>query len=482
MQSFQGGDAGITAWACENVNINGCVIDHVFTWGILGGNITRCDVNNNVIKNCVHQSGISMNIPAGSNQDKLNIYSNYIENVGLYGVELENHGPAKSECNVYDNTVVNAFSGITATNLTTKYQIYGNRFINCYYGAWLIGTKTDAYSIDVYNNTIIGFYYGIIYQGVTKNLELHHNVIDGLNRQVAYLKTSPDRIVWSVEDSSTFLHPSALTVGETYYINGIPFTVSSSTVTTIELRNDSSNITLYRIVTSEPVVTASMKYSHVTTIRNLTDFGEGGIVSAPSINTKVHSNTVRSVNYGILCGGYSSDSTYSEDFFDNKISACAINPIRVESASNTTRKFRSNINLDNGYNYYSDVFSNGFVQTSTIETHNVLATSIANSVVTYPTSVLYSNIGDIQIYGIKVTLFGTNISSGSTIRLRIINGGVTTTYTGTVASFYDTVSVVFYPSSSFLTNVPSWGYTAIIDDNGVGTLTYKSGRITYLTD
>ena len=136
MLSFQGGDAGITTWACENVNINGCVIDHVFTWGILGGNITRCNVNNNVIRNCVHQSGISMIMPAASNQDKLNIYSNYIENVGLYGVELENHGTAKPECNVYDNTVVDSLAGVTATNLTNKYQIYGNRFINCYYGAW----------------------------------------------------------------------------------------------------------------------------------------------------------------------------------------------------------------------------------------------------------------------------------------------------------------------------------------------------------
>lgn len=485
MEGFQGGDAGIAAFSCKSYTVTNCTIQDVFSWGVFGTNITNATISHNTIKRCTHQSGISVNIPAAINQYKVDICSNYIEDIGLYGIELENHSASPSKANVYDNTMIDCFSGITAVGKAYKFRIYDNYAYNCQYGTWL-ASLTNTLPAEIYDNTYIGCYYGVIWQGAEIKANIHKNHTDGSPDEIIYRKMSADNIVWSIVDNKTFMHPSALTVGKTYYIDGVAVVISSSTASGQYVRNDTANRELYTIVITEAVITSTMKFKHVKTMLNTASVGEAGYVSATAaLDVLCFNNHATNVNYGLLCVGPATDATKQERFFANILGRCIYQAMRVNSSGNLSRYFADNINVFNTASFWNGLVETGFIKLKQLESHTLAATTskTENSVttITYPANSLYSVIPYLQIHAIRVVLYGQNLASDAVIRLTITNGQTTTTYTAALSTFNGTASALFIMPSAFVTTAKTWGYTAVID-NEAKTLTYTSARLFYLTD
>jgi parallel beta-helix repeat protein len=167
--------------------------------GLGGNSLSNLTIENNTISNC-GQSGID--ILGGSN---LQIADNIISNIPLaYGILMENNG-AYSGVNIKGNKISTVFDGIylppTATHATITnnliqtvkpngdgvnsrggYNTISNNIItsdpnNTGYNTGIRSTTGD----NITNNSIKGFYHGIIPFGSTAIIDNHINSFIGID-------------------------------------------------------------------------------------------------------------------------------------------------------------------------------------------------------------------------------------------------------------------------------------------------------------
>ncbi|MFU8927749.1 right-handed parallel beta-helix repeat-containing protein [Acinetobacter puyangensis] len=484
LDGFQGGDAGLGFFLCDHIVVENCDIREVFSWGIFGTSITKANVHNNYIKDCVHQAGIDISIPAAAEQSSVFITDNDIINCGLYGVEVENHANADAKTIIANNRIKDCFSGITCVNGIKEADIHSNFITNCYYGVFLISIPNSEL-LEVFNNTITGCFYGVIWQNATQNLRVWKNSIKGTPNTVSYRKASADRFVWAVDSDTTFRTVVNLTVGQIYYINEIPITVAASVASGTYVRDDTATRELYSITVNAAVITDDMKFAHIHNQILKTTVGEAGLVSASStvVNGSHFNNTCTHNNYGILASGAGTNtSLYSEHFFDNIISNSSIASIMCATDNDAIRSFSLNKIIDDRISNYRNALSSGKVKLKTLERLSIGATSNSSGNITYPSSQLYAENPNKPFYAVRVRLSGiSGVASGAELQLAITNGSMTTTFTGILSTYLTTGSFLVYVGVGWVMPPPTWAFRLQVM-NADSTLIYSSCELTFMTD
>lgn len=482
MEGFQVGDTGIAAYCVKNYTVINSRFENLFGWGIKGANVTNATIHDNVIKGITHQSGVSVNIPASNDQSKVDIYSNYIEDVGLYGVELESHANTPAKASIYNNTIIDCFSAITATGEANRYKIYDNNIFNAWYGMWFVNLQATL-RVEACENTLTGVVFGGVTDGLdTSNIYFHHNTLIGASGEVVYRKGYPDHFIWEVESADTFLINASLSIGVTYYINeSIKISVKSQSASGIFVRNDRTKDDLYRVVINENVLTTDMKFKFLKRKVSPTDNGEAGFVSRnPMKFARIYDNYINKFSKGILTYGRMNTGNYSEKFFNNTIENVIDSPIFIQDDNGTSRSFRNNTSLVDTPKQYNGAVELGCVALKPFESFNIAATT-GTSPIVYPKSYPFSAIPAMPIYAIDVVLLGTNQTADGNLVLNVMDeSSVLATYTAQFNVVTGNIKARFFmPYKTLAIGLSNISY---VFQNTDSTLTYTGGRLVMMTD
>ncbi|MFH3824476.1 right-handed parallel beta-helix repeat-containing protein [Acinetobacter pittii] len=202
-------------------------IERFHAWAVLGTNCTDTLVTGNTIKHIVRQSGINIWFGSGSNNIARN---NTISDVGLYGVEFENHTLLNSDGVAKDNIISDCFQGATLVNLIENAKVVGNEISQCYRGI-TYSLSTSSAKLRLFRNTVsncqMGLQHGVAEMRSSRNTYTYE--------AQSFYKTSPYSSVSAIDaDGYVYVAESAgitngltWSVGEVVQINGTSYTVST---------------------------------------------------------------------------------------------------------------------------------------------------------------------------------------------------------------------------------------------------------------
>jgi hypothetical protein len=244
-QPWEDGDSSVELLNCTNCFVYDSRVGYNMAWGIVAVASNYTKVANNLIKDITRQSGI--NIAVGGGKD-CKAWGNTVENVGLYGLEVETAEPSVGG-RYYSNTVRNCQKGIAlvANNLDT--YVYNNTVENNYYGVSVNNTgNLNTRDIVITENNLLRNWTGFETAGARET-----KIANNLSTHIVsptYFHRSSYNSVHTVVSSNTFtainfLNDAAATpVSSTIQILGVTYTITAITTSAIALYGAISTITV----------------------------------------------------------------------------------------------------------------------------------------------------------------------------------------------------------------------------------------------
>lgn len=328
---FQDGDAGIELINCDESHVHHGTVHHCKTWGILRIDCSGGSTHDNIVYDCVRQSGISPALGNGKVIKKPKVYRNTVSMCGLYGLEIENLSGSVEDPLVFDNDVsycqgglmlVNAISGLDANNNTIK---------NCYYGLAGVGVNPSAAAEGKLrnffkNNTLVGNYMALAPSN-SKYLSFLSNPISGIITD-EWIIQSPYDTVEKVASANSFYCLQNLTVGLQIKVNDTVYEVASSTaVTTTAIVEEIGLSTVYLITLT----------TNMTGVSDLTQF-KRKITQTFGYNAFFQANTSIRVMRNIIsdCTNAINQTAVQADNADNMVSDNTFNKCTNVYTGNAT--------------------------------------------------------------------------------------------------------------------------------------------------
>ena len=143
---FQDGAAGIELINCDGFDVNHCEVHHVKTWGIMAIDSSDGVAHDNIVYDCVRQSGISLNLGNITASNNNTAYNNTVYDCGLYAIEIEKQGSSVKNFNAYANKVSGCQAGFMMVNNINAANVFDNTVSGCYHALAAVSCNSVAVS------------------------------------------------------------------------------------------------------------------------------------------------------------------------------------------------------------------------------------------------------------------------------------------------------------------------------------------------
>jgi len=120
----QDGDRGISFQTCTNINVHDNEVSGFWSFGIVASGCTKVRIHNNYVHDIGNQSGIAIS----NTSSNFTVSNNIVENIKLYGIELEN---TTTDGTVVGNSIKNCVAGISINYSTARISVVGNTIRSC---------------------------------------------------------------------------------------------------------------------------------------------------------------------------------------------------------------------------------------------------------------------------------------------------------------------------------------------------------------
>lgn len=231
------GDKGILIYNTDTYLLNNVVVSHTWDYGIHGENCANGTVQYSTVRDVARQSGI--NIFRKSTHCK--VVHCEIEDICLDGVECENgFADVPSYNNVVSyNVIRNSGAGILLAWNVSNTQITNNKIYNCYRGIYVVNKNTvygDQSGNFIAQNELRNCIQSLPIDSVQGCIGAYNTlaVDDNFTQDIQY---DPwDIVLQVVGDNQFYTYAfnrfASLSVGSTFFINGVLYTITGITLDT----------------------------------------------------------------------------------------------------------------------------------------------------------------------------------------------------------------------------------------------------------